>query len=169
MKLILWIIFIALLAVTGYQNYLIGASGYDVFSLEFAGKTHGLVIMGNWLNCFYGDSNLLEVARQNTHWDFFFIASYVTLLITLSNWQMQRENWLPLNELLRFNFLLVVAAGGLDVVENFRLLHNFHHVNDAASYWGTCWLTGLKFIFIAVAVLIFMISFIKSLIIKWAF
>lgn len=163
MKIFFFIAFIGLLFVMRYQGSVLSTSGSGILSLELADKGEGISIMNKWAITSYGDQSLLQIAQTNTKWDFAFILSYVALMIALSNWQMQREKWLPLNEMLRFNLFVMVVAGLLDVVENFRLLHNFHHGNDISNYWGTSWLATIKFGLVGLSVLVFVSSWVKSL------
>ncbi len=163
MKIILWIVFVGLLFVMRYQGNILSSSGAGIVSLELADKEEGTAILQNWANIQYGDISLLQLATINTKWDFAFIISYVILVITMSNWQMQREQWFPLNELLRLNLFIMAVAGILDIIENFRLLHNFHHIYSTADYWSTQWLASIKFILVGLSILTFLASWIKSL------
>ena len=162
MKNILWIVFIGLLFVISSQCNVLNRSGYGIIDLELSKTEQGIHILQGWQSEHYGDQTLLEVARVSTRWDFAFIVSYVSLFITLSNWQMQRERYIVQNELLRFNFLIVFVAGVLDIIENYRILHNFHHIDNLSEYLGTRWLSLVKFILLGFAFLNFIISFIKS-------
>ena len=166
MKIILWIVFIFLLFVMRYQGSILSASGAGIVSLEFANQIVGIEILQSWANIQYGDINLLQLATINTKWDFAFIISYVILVITMSNWQMQREHWFPLNELLRLNLFTMSIAGILDIIENFRLLHNFHHIHSSADYWSTQYIASIKFILVGFSILIFLTSWIKSHLVK---
>lgn len=164
MKKFIWFIFIALSAYMGYQGYVLQClkkTGYSIFQLEIACKDSGQAILHTWNNIPYGNGTLLDVAKSNTHWDFLFIACYVLLIILHSSAQMQNEKSLFLNSLLRFNLFLAVLAGFLDVNENIMLLHNFRHVADG-YYWVTIWVTIPKFVLSGWAVLIWLISVIKS-------
>jgi len=164
MKIFLWTIFIVIAAAMSVQLQALKPSGYRICDLELAHTNKGIDILKKWQTSYSGDRTLLEISRNNTKWDFLFIAVYATLLIVMSNWQMQRENWLPLNEALRLNFLLAFIAGVFDIFENFGMLHNFHHTNDIANYWSTHWLAMIKFGLLALALLIFAISFLKSVV-----
>jgi len=162
MKVFIWIAFLVISVAMWVQLQALKPSGYTIIDFELASKKEGLLILKQWLTGNSGSLSLLSIARNNTQWDVLFILIYATLFITLSNWQMQREKWIPLNEALRLNLLLTFLAALLDIFENIGMLHNFNHVGDAAGYWNTHWFALIKFIFLGIALLIFMVSFLKS-------
>jgi hypothetical protein len=168
MKLLLWIVFLAVFTLLYHKDTVLKSYGNNkgIVSLELSKKDAGVKLITNWRTQYYGDDTLIKVAQDHTRLDFFYILIYVSLLMVMSNWQMQRENQVLLNELLRFNFFIVVIAGVLDVIENFRMLHNFHHVNDASTYLSINLLAFIKFILLTFSVFIFLISMVKSLIWK---
>ncbi len=148
----------------GYQDHTLqnGTSpSYSICQLEFSNPAKGAVILKAWSNKEYGRGSLINVAESNTHWDFFFIFCYVSLLLLHSNDQMQQENWKLLNGLLRLNLLLAIVAGMLDVGENLLLLYNFRHVSDH-FYHETIYFTAPKFILSGWAVLVFFFSVVKT-------
>lgn len=159
MKAILWIIFVIVFSILGFQDHtLIKNSNYGIVHIELANTDLGVQILKEWHQCHYGASTLLDIASNHTRLDFLFIFSYVSLIISMSNWQMQRERRMLFNELLRFNLLITVLAGLLDFIENFRILHNFQHIGSQSEYWGTNWLSSVKFGLIGFAILVFLIS-----------
>lgn len=167
MKKILVLVFIMICAVMSYQgNILQRFSGKGIINLELADKSTGAEIISLWNNTSYGDQTLLNVAEQNTHLDFLFIVVYVLLIMTLSNAQMQLEKTSWLNELIRFNLFLVVLIGLLDVVENIRLLHSFHHPRDLTEFWRTDFIAWPKFLIAGWAILIYLFSVIKGFLVK---
>ncbi len=166
MKTILWMLFVLVVVILGFHTHGLKLSGYSIVDLELADRNFGLLILDKWQRFNYGDLTLIDIARSHTQWDFFFIVVYVVLLMTMSNWQMQRERWMPLNELLRLNLFIVFIAGILDIIENFIILHNFHHIYDAGEYMETNLLSWIKFCLIGFALLVFFISLLNSLIFK---
>lgn len=162
MKIILWILFISLLVIVQFQGSILLRSGEGIIDLELADPIKGLTILQSWAKMYYGDTTLLKVALTQTKWDFAFIFSYVVLIISMSNWQMQREKVFVINELLRFNLFAITIAGVSDVVENICMLHNFHHVFDSDSYWSSQFPAALKFILAGISIAIFLLSWIKS-------
>lgn len=159
MKTLLWIIFIIVFSILGFQDHtLIKNSGYGIINLELANTDLGVQILKEWHHCHYGELTLLDVALNQTRLDFLFIFVYVLLIISMSNWQMQRERRIFFNELLRFNLFITVLAGLLDVIENFRILHNFQHIDSLSEYWGTNWLSSIKLALIGFAIVVFLIS-----------
>lgn len=161
------ILILLLLIIYGFMFYqeraLLKNSGYGIIDLEFSGKNHGASIVSNWQQIYYGDQTLLSLARQNTQLDFLFILVYVTLIMTLSNARMQREKALWLNELLRFNLFPAVLIGVLDIIENIRLLHSFHHADSVAEFWPACYLAWPKFVLLVWVILVYVFSVVKSL------
>ncbi|MBO9674651.1 MAG: hypothetical protein J7577_14485 [Sphingobacteriaceae bacterium] len=147
-------------------NILQQFSSKGIINLELADKGTGVEIISIWSDTLYGDQTLLNVAQKNTHLDFLFILVYVLLIITLSNSQMQREKTSWLNELLRLNLFLAFLIGLLDVVENIRLLHSFHHPGDLAEFWRTDFIAWPKFLMAGWAILIYLSSVIKSFFVK---
>ncbi|WP_214226116.1 hypothetical protein [Pedobacter sp. B4-66] len=159
MKTLLWIIFIIVVSILGFQDHiLIKNSNYGIVHLELANTELGVQILKEWHQCHYGELMLLDVARNHTRLDFLFIFTYVSLIISMSNWQMQREQRMLFNELLRFNLFITVLAGLLDFIENVRILHNFQHIGSESEYWATNWLSLVKFGLIGFAILVFLIS-----------
>lgn len=159
MKAGLWIIFVIVFSILGFQDHtLIKNSNYGIVHLELANTDLGVQILKEWHQCHYGALTLLDIARNHTRLDFLFIFAYVSLIISMSNWQMQRERRMLFNEMLRFNLLITVLAGLLDFIENFRILHNFQHIGSRSEYWGTNWLSSVKFGLIGFAILVFLIS-----------
>lgn len=159
MKTLLWIIFVIVFSILAFQDHtLIKNTGYGIVHLELANTETGVQIIKEWHHCRYGESTLLDVAHNHTRLDFLFIFAYVALIISMSNWQMQRERRMLFNELLRFNLFITVLAGLLDFIENFRILHNFQHIGSESEYWGTNWLSSVKFGLIGFAIVVFLIS-----------
>ncbi|NRF37146.1 hypothetical protein [Pedobacter foliorum] len=159
MKTLLWIIFVIVVSILSFQDHtLIKNSNYGIVHLELANTELGVQILKEWHQCHYGELTLLDVARNHTRLDFLFIFTYVSLIISMSNWQMQREQRMLFNELLRFNLFITVLAGLLDFIENFRILHNFQHIGAESEYWATNWLSSVKFGLIGFAILVFLIS-----------
>lgn len=167
MKKILILLFLIVFGVLLYQeSLLLKLSNYGVIDLEISEQDKGASIISIWQKTLYGDQTLLTLARQNTHLDFLFIIVYVALMVTLSNSRMQREKSSWLNELLRLNLLLAFLIGALDLVENIRILHNFHHVGNTAEFWSTCYFSLPKFALLFWVVLVYVLSLVKSLFIN---
>jgi hypothetical protein len=163
MKKILILAFVIVCGVMSFQgNILQKFSGKGIINLELANKDTGTEIVSLWSDTTYGDQTLLNLAQKNTHLDFLFILVYVLLIMTLSNAQMQREKTSWLNELLRFNLFLAFLIGSLDVIENIRLLHSFHHPGNLAEFWRTDFLAWPKFVMAGWVILIYLFSVIKG-------
>jgi hypothetical protein len=75
---------------------------------------------------------------------------------------MQREKTTWLNELLRLNLFLAFLIGSLDVIENIRLLHSFHHPGNMAEFWRTDFIAWPKFVITGWVILIYVFSVIKG-------
>jgi hypothetical protein len=163
MKILLWILFITVLSILVFKGSVLKSSGNGIIELELAEKKHAIQILSHWSTLSYGDTSFLETAKSQTRWDFVFICTYVLLMISMSNWQMQREKSILLNELLRFNLFAITIAGIFDVIENICIFHNLHHISYPEEYWGTHIVAMVKFIFAIFSILVFIISFIKSL------
>lgn len=162
MKKILILVFITICGVMSFQgNMLQQVSGKGIISLELANKDTGTEIISLWSDTLYGDQTLLNLAQKNTHLDFLFILVYVLLIMTLSNAQMQREKTSWLNELLRLNLFLAFLIGALDVIENIRLLHSFHHPGNLAEFWRTDFIAWPKFVMAGWVILVYIFSLIK--------
>jgi len=164
MKTFLWIIFISVTIVMACQDRVLrcGTTGhYGVIDVEKAGPVQGLVILNEWNGKRYADKTLVQVAVNNTRWDFLFIFCYVALLLLHSNDQMQREKWLWLNGLLRLNILLALLAGTFDIIEDLLLFYDFRHVPDNL-YLQTIWFTVPKFVLAFWALAVFLFSAIKT-------
>ncbi len=163
MKKILILVLIIVCAVMSFQgNILQRFSGKGIVSLELANKDTGVEIIGLWSDTLYGDQTLLNLAQKNTHLDFLFILVYVLLIMTLSNAQMQREKTSWLNELLRLNLFLAFLIGALDVIENIRLLHSFHHPGNLDEFWRTDFIAWPKFVMAGWVILVYLLSIIKG-------
>ncbi|QXU43211.1 hypothetical protein [Pedobacter sp. D749] len=163
MKKILILAFVIVCGVMSFQgNILQKFSGKGIINLELANKDTGTEIISLWSDTLYGDQTLLNLAQKNTHLDFLFILVYVLLIMTLSNAQMQREKTNCLNELLRFNLFLAFLIGSLDVIENVRLLHSFHHPGNLAEFWRTDFIAWPKFLIVGWIILVYLFSVIKG-------
>ncbi|NII82385.1 MULTISPECIES: hypothetical protein [unclassified Pedobacter] len=163
MKKILILVFIIICGVMSFQGKILQQfSGKGIINLELAKKDTGVEIIALWSDTLYGDQTLLNLAQKNTHFDFLFIFVYVVLIMTLSNAQMQREKASWLNELLRLNLFLAFLIGSLDVIENIRLLHSFHHPRDIAEFWRTDFIAWPKFVIAGWVILVYVFSIIKG-------
>ena len=163
MKKILILVFIIVCGIMSYQGKVLQHfSRKGIINLELANKDTGVEIIALWSDTLYGDQTLLSIAQKNTHLDFLFILVYVVLIMTLSNSQMQREKTSWLNELLRLNLFLAFLIGSLDVIENIRLLHSFHHPGNMAEFWRTDFIAWPKFVLAGWVILIYVSSVIKG-------
>jgi len=163
MKKILILVFIIVFGIMSFQGKVLQHfSGKGIINLELANKDTGVEIIALWSDTLYGDQTLLSIAQKNTHLDFLFILVYVVLIMTLSNSQMQREKTSWLNELLRLNLFLAFLIGSLDVIENIRLLHSFHHPGNMAEFWRTDFIAWPKFVLAGWVILIYVSSVIKG-------
>lgn len=170
MKILLWIVFISLVLLMGFQAHVLKYATrqqYTIVRLEKAGKAEGQTILKAWNGLPYRNGTMLELAVRNTHWDFLFIFCYVSLLLLHSNDRMQKEKALWLNTLLRLNLPQAILAGLLDIAENTILLHNFRHVADGRYYLETLFVTAPKFAFAGWALLFFLVSLAKSQLRSW--
>lgn len=156
MKRLVWLVFLSVSAFMFYLDYLLSVSGYGIIDLQFADATKGNIILTA-----YQSQNLLFVVVSHLKFDFLYLILYVWLMITLSTLQMQREKWLPLNQLLKLNVLLALLVGSLDVVENMWTFHNLRHIGQPNLYWSTYWLALSKFALAAWVVLVWLVSVVK--------
>jgi hypothetical protein len=154
-RIIIWAGFLVIMIVFFLCDHFYLKPG--IVSLEFANAMKGKSILGGWKN-----DKVLSVAQTMIWLDFAYIFFYVAIIITLSNRQIRKEPSIGLNALLRANFLFAFMAGFFDVVENISLLYNIRYWET--SYFSAIWATWLKFILIGWTVLIWLISFIKSIV-----
>jgi hypothetical protein len=156
-RMLIWTGFLAILLVSLYYNRIFSHAGAKIIlSFEFADAEKGRDILTKW-----NDAHLLHTARNLTWLDFAFIVCYVTIILTLSNRQIRKEPSGVLNAMLRANFFFAIAAGLLDITENIFLLIDIHHWN-CNWYFSTWWIAGLKFILAGWAVLVWLVSFVKT-------
>ena len=168
MKIVLWLILIALVVILGFESRSLEqgtAQHYSIMQLEFADAAQGKTMLQTWQQTGYAGRTLLELVKSNTHTDFFFLLVYTILLITHSNGQMQQERKLILNTLLRLNLFLAVIAGIADATENFILLYDIRHTSDATAFISSCWVSSLKWTLIACILLVWLVSVIHTAII----
>jgi hypothetical protein len=165
-KLFTWtgtIIFFVILAVYSKRFDKAEPPARGIYALETASRNEGKAILLSWQQ---DEASLAAVAKRITIYDFFFLVFYVSLLIMLSNNQMYRETWLPLNSLLRFSIPLAIITGLLDVTENILLLYNLRDWQPDQPYVQSFWITLPKFIFAGWIILVWLVSAIKGLVKK---
>lgn len=165
MKIVLWLLFIALVLIMGQEGLIIeknAGPSFAIFKLEFANCDAGKAMLCLWQSKPYGAGTLLTLARSGTHTDFLFIFTYTLLLIIYSNSQMQRERVSWLNTLLRLNLFLAVLAGLLDISENLILLYDMRHVAEPGRYVSSQIVSAIKWGFVAWAVLVWLVSIIHT-------
>ena len=151
--------FLAIVAIFKYYDWIFAAENTQgIISLEFANAVKGKEILASWLG-----EDLLTTARSLLWLDFVFIFFYVAIIITLSNRQVRKEPSIAINALLRGNFFFAVMAGLLDAVENILLLYNIYQFNEG-TYISPWLIASLKFIFIGWTIIVWVVSYIKSLI-----
>lgn len=151
--------FLAIAGVFRYYDQVFAEAGTEgILCLEFADVAKGKQLLSTWDN-----GGLLTIARSITWLDFVFIFFYVAILITLSNRQVRKEPSIALNALLRGNFFFAVMAGLLDTAENVLILYNSYQINEG-TYISTWLIASLKFLLIGWTVLVWLISFVKSMI-----
>ena len=151
--IIIWAGFLLILLVFIYYDYFYLEPGIVCF--QFADAIKGKSILSGWQA-----DKVLSIARAMIWLDFAYIFFYVSIFITLSNRQIRKEPSIGLNALLRANFLFAFLAGFFDIIENISHLFTIRYW--ATSYFNAIWATWLKFIFFGWAVLIWLISYIKS-------
>lgn len=165
MRTLLWALFIILVAYMTHQATVVNRSTsahYQLIQAESADSTLGRTMFRAWAKVPYGRGTMLDVLESNTDTDFLFITTYTLLLMLCSYMQMQNESYLPLNTLLRFNLLLALIISGLDVTENLKILYNIRHLHDAGLYCSPYIVSTLKWLLSAWAVLLWLISVVKS-------
>jgi hypothetical protein len=154
-KALLWIGTIFLLVVLGIKSYhLRSAQVATVEAFEFANKDEAIGIVQSWESRY-----VLYTAKSSIHLDFLFIAFYVLLMINCSNHQMNLEQNLALNNLLRLSIPLAVVTGLLDLAENLIMMHNIRSIVD---FFPTALIASLKFVFAAWIILVWLISVVKA-------
>ena len=162
-KTIIWLGFIALFFILQYYSWEMDTAGVKgIVALEFANKVEGKEILKTWQETQLSRRTVLETGRVMTYWDMLYPLFYVSLLIMLSNRQMQRESYYPLNMLLRMNLPVVVLAGLLDYVENGFLLYDMNHPAMSDPYFSTTMISWIKFILLGWAILVWLVSVVKS-------
>ncbi len=156
-RIIIWTGFVVIFSVMFYYGrYFKRADVPGIVSLEMADHGKGQEILSSW-----NKAGLLPLARKVTWIDFAFILFYIGVLVTLSNLQIRKESSIALNALLRAIFFFAVLAGLLDVAENVLLLYDMNHAGST-NYISTVVISSIKFILAGSAVLVWLISFIKS-------
>lgn len=154
-KTFLWAGTIFLIVIMGfYSQRFRKAEVKGIVALEFADTTEGTAIIQSW-----NDKGLISTAKRVTYIDFIFLAFYSLLMMRCSSDQMNLEKNVALNNLLRFNLLLAVLTGLLDIAENFILLHN---INESAPYIQSFYLTLPKFIFAGWIILVWVVAIVGS-------
>jgi hypothetical protein len=156
LTIIIWPGFITLFLIFLYYQFVFrNAVVEGIIPFEFANAINGKRLLDQW-----EAGGLLSIACWMIILDFAYIFFYVAIIITLSNKQIRKEPSIELNALLRANFFFAFFAGFLDVIENIGLLYNIHYWKT--SYFNVSLIAWLKFILIAWAILIWLISLIKS-------
>jgi hypothetical protein len=167
MRVLLWVIFAVLTVYMGSEGIVVKkltSCRYTIIQAEFADSTAGKAMFKSLNQVNYGrGTTLLDLVRSNTHTDFLFIIDYSLLILLCSYMQMQNEKSLALNSLLRLNLLLAVLVALLDVTENLKILYNIRHFADNGFYSCSCLVSTFKWTLSGWAVLIWLISLIKSL------
>jgi len=154
-RALLWIGTIFLLVVLGIKSYhLWSAQVATVEAFEMADKDDATKILQSWT-----ENQVLYTVKSSIHLDYIFIVFYVLLMINCSNHQMNLEQNLRLNNLLRFSIPLAVVTGLLDFAENLIMMHNIRSIVD---YFPTALIATLKFIFAGWIILIWLISVVKA-------
>lgn len=165
MRKILWILFVFTGFYMGLQSdILVRATPekYRVFQLEFASRAQGKEILHAWNDIPFSGQTLLQVAVNHTWLNNLLLLLFTALLLLHSYLQMQREDWLRLNELLRFNLLLTIGILLLGIEENYLLLHNMRHVNDPLFYLNPFWIAVPMYIMAGWSLSILTFSILKS-------
>jgi hypothetical protein len=158
-RTLLWIGTIFLMIVLGIKSYqLRSAQVATVEAFEMAGKDEATEILRSWT-----ENQGLYTVKSSIRLDYLFIVFYVLLMINCSNHQMNLEQNLALNNLLRFSILLAVNTGILDVAENLIMMHNIRSIDD---FFPTALIATLKFVFAGWIVLVWLISVVKARIVR---
>src|SRR5688572_6051911 len=161
-RTLLWIGTIFLMIVLGIKScQLRSAQVATVEAFEMAGKDEATEILRSWT-----EKQVLHTVKSSIRLDYLFIVFYVLLMINCSNHQMNIEQNLALNNLLRFSIPLAVDTGILDVAENLIMMHNIRAISD---FFPTALIATLKFVFAGWIVLVWLISVIKARIIRGSF
>jgi hypothetical protein len=169
MRLIAWLCFILLAATLKYLSWDFQHFNPGIpndFAFETAGKDKTREIVETWDKSSWGQHSVTTGVKLFTFIDFAYILAYSYILVTLSYDRMQLERHTFLNNLLRFCFPLAILAGLFDVVENILFLFNMEHYDLAGGYISISPFTYTKWTLIAIVALIWLVSKIKSLIIR---
>lgn len=135
-------------------------SSPEVVAFEFLGteaKADSLLRLPEWQPADPPAESKTYRLRQNTYWDFLFIAAYVSSLLFLARFMLGEQN--------RHSNLalwILIAAGTCDALENLCLLQ----ILDGARGWipGAMWfLAGVKFGLLVLAVVWMVIGFLIGL------
>jgi len=153
-RTLLWIGTIFLMIVLGVKAYhLRSAQVATVEAFEMAGKDEASEILRSWT-----EKEVLYTVKSSIRLDYLFIVFYVLLMINCSNHQMNLEQNLAMNNLLRFSIPLAVDTGILDVAENLIMMHNIRSIED---FFPTALIATVKFVFAAWIVVVWLISIVK--------
>ncbi len=161
LRLFCWVVFIITAVLLRGREWYVNHphnTGYNIVKLELASAEEGSTILKKWNSTLVDTDTVLHYARVDLLIDFLFIIGYVGVLITISNYLMQRQRRLWLNELLRLCLLLAIVAGLLDVIENCVLLFDMYHYRPGTPFYTAMWVAYPKFILIAFILLIWMKS-----------
>ena len=154
-RTLLWIGTIFLMIVLGIKSYhLRSAQVATVEAFEMAGKDEATEILRSWT-----EKQILYTVKSSIRLDYLFIVFYVLLMINCSNHQMNLEQNLALNSLLRFSIPLAIDTGILDVAENLIMMHNIRSIDE---FFPTALIATVKFVFAAWIVLVWLISVVKA-------
>lgn len=166
MNRILWILFIVTGLYMGMQSDILARStpeAYRVSQLEFASRTSSQQILRTWDKIPFAGSTMLHVAKSNTRLNYLLLVLFTALVLLNSYLQMQRERLFAMNELLRFNILLVAVIFILGLMENYFLLHNMRHVDDTRFYINPVWVSIPMYLIAGWTLVILGISVIRTM------
>ncbi|HLK30748.1 MAG TPA: hypothetical protein VKT28_19380 [Puia sp.] len=157
---ILWALLIIVFAVLAGQNFYITHhhESLPIFSLETASANEGKAILDTLAKKNIEGVSLLHFAQVNTWLDFFFIIGYVGAIIMISYSLMQKEKQPFINNFLRFDILLALIIGLLDVVENIILLNDMHDYKIDKQYISSMHVSDPKWILVIIVLVSWLVS-----------
>ncbi len=159
--LFLWTLFITIIVILSGQKFYISNHGgsLQILNFETANTSKVKTLLDYYSITKVNGVSLLYYVRINTVVDFFFIVSYVSVLIMVSYSLMQKEKNITLNNLLRFNMLLAIVAGLFDVGENIILLRDINNYLSSLPITSAMYVSYAKWTLIAFIVTVWMVSF----------
>lgn len=160
-RTLLWIGTILVMIILGLKTRHLRNAGVDtVVDFEFADEAKAKEMLHSW-----EQAKVMHTVTSSIYVDYAFIVLYVLLMINCSNHQMNVEDSLVMNNLLRFNIPLALDTGILDVAENMIMMHNIRSMED---FFPTTIISIVKFVFAGWIIVVWLVAVVKKAVVTAA-